>query len=56
MPRKKKTTARKSSAGEKSRKTKKRTPKPPDKKDTGVASNQLQQLDLSTEKLAEELG
>jgi ribosomal protein S25 len=56
MPRKKKTTARKSSAGEKSRKTKKGTPKSPVKKDTGVASDQLQLLDLSTEKLAEELG
>ena len=60
MPRKKKTTVKKTSAGGKSKKTKKGTPKPLTKKDDVSTSDQLQQLDLSidlsTEKLAEELG
>ncbi len=56
MPSKKKTTARKSPSGGKSTKTKKGTPKPSAKKDSKVASDQLNQLDLSTEQWAIELG
>lgn len=60
MPVKKKTTAKNTSAGGKSKKTKKGTSKPPAKKDAVLTSDQLQQLDLSTdlsaEKFAEELG
>jgi ribosomal protein S25 len=56
MPRKKKTSTKKSPAGGKSRKTKKGMSKSPAKKDSEVLSGELQQLSLSTDKMVEELG